>query len=72
MEYLDLLGKVIDDGKAKGLFRKEISTGILKHTVFGALDQAVLVWIYHPQRHSQDLDQVGDQLIDFVWRAAGA
>ncbi len=71
-EYLDQLGHVIDEGKAHGLFRADLSTGMLKHMVFGALDHAAMIWVTNPQRRPQDLDEVSDTLTDLFLRAVSA
>lgn len=69
-EYLNQLGDLIDRGKAEGVLRPEISTTVLKHAIFGALDQACHIWIINPNRQAEDLDEVGRQLTDFFLRAA--
>lgn len=68
-EYLDQLGEILDRGKRDGSFRAEVSTGILKHLVFGALDHTCQIWVVNPHRRPEDLHEVGDQLTDMVLRA---
>jgi TetR/AcrR family fatty acid metabolism transcriptional regulator len=71
-EYLDQLGRVIERGKEDGSFRNEVSTGILKHLVFGALDHTCQIWVVNPQRRPEDLHEVGDQLTELVLRSISA
>jgi TetR/AcrR family fatty acid metabolism transcriptional regulator len=71
-EYLNQWGQIVDEGKAQGVFRPEVSTGILKHIMFGALDQACVTWVNNPQRTPADLIEVGKQLSDLVLRAVSA
>ncbi len=69
-EYLGHLGAAIDEGKAAGLIRPEISSGVLKQILFGALDHACMIWVNNPNRRREDLDVVGDELIGIVARSA--
>lgn len=71
-EYLDQLGDIVDRGKESGEFRPDLSTGILKHMVFGALDHTCQIWVTNPQRRAEDLDEVGDHMTDLVLRAISA
>jgi TetR/AcrR family fatty acid metabolism transcriptional regulator len=71
-EYLDQLGRVIERGKEDGSFRNEVSTGILKHLVFGALDHTCQIWVVNPHRRPEDLHEVGDQLTELVLRSISA
>jgi TetR/AcrR family fatty acid metabolism transcriptional regulator len=45
LEYLDLIGEIIEEGKAKGVIQKDISPAIAKRAVFGALDEMSLYWV---------------------------
>lgn len=68
--YLDEVGRVFDEGKAQGLFRPEISTGIFKQLLFGALDHACTVWVNNPHRRSDDIREIAAQMYEFVMRGA--
>lgn len=67
--YMSQWGQIIDEGKARGLFRADVSTGILKHIMFGALDQACVTWVNNPQRTPEDLVEVGRQLGEIILSA---
>ena len=71
-EYLAQWGSVIDEGKASGTFRDDLSTGILKHILFGALDHACVTWVNNPQRRPEDLAEVGNHLNRMVMTAVNA
>ncbi len=68
-EYLDQFGDIIDRGKSNGDFRRDVSSGMCKHMIFGALDHACVTWVNNPNRQPEDLTEVGDFLIDFVQSA---
>ncbi|HET6344108.1 MAG TPA: TetR/AcrR family transcriptional regulator [Myxococcota bacterium] len=71
-EYLTQWGNVIDEGKASGQFRSDMSTGILKHILFGALDHACVTWVNNPQRRPEDLTEVGEHLNAMVMHVVNA
>ncbi len=68
-EYLGQWEAVIDAGKAAGIFRADVGTGILKNLLFGALDHATMLWVNNPHRQRADLEVVGDHLIALIDRA---
>jgi TetR/AcrR family transcriptional regulator, fatty acid metabolism regulator protein len=43
--FMELLGEIIEQGKREGSLRREISTGLVKHLVLGALDEVVSTWV---------------------------
>lgn len=67
--YLGQWEAIIEDGKAQGIFRADVGTGILKNLLFGALDHATMLWVNNPHRQTKDLDEVGDHLIALINRA---
>ena len=71
-EYLAQWGSVIDDGKAAGTFRQDLSTGILKNVLFGALDHACVTWVNNPQRTPEDLAEVGNHINSLMLTAVSA
>ena len=49
-QYLDLIGDIIQEGKEKGLIRKDIIPGIGKRAFFGALDEMSRFWVLSKRR----------------------
>jgi TetR/AcrR family fatty acid metabolism transcriptional regulator len=45
IQYLDIIARILKDGQKKGIFRRDLSLGIYKRAVFGALDEISLHWI---------------------------
>ena len=45
LEYLNLVSAVIREGQEKGIFRKDVSPGIIKRAFFGALDEMARYWV---------------------------
>lgn len=44
-QFLNLLEEIFLEGQEQGLFPREIHPGVVKRTVFGALDELALHWI---------------------------
>lgn len=44
-EYLDLIRKAIDEGQAKGVFRRDINAVVAAKILYGSLDEMVTNWI---------------------------
>jgi len=51
VQYLDLIGDIIQEGKEKGLIRKDIIPGIGKRAFFGALDEMSRFWVLSKRRN---------------------
>jgi len=45
LEYLDIVGKIIADGKKAGAIRSDVMPAIAKRALFGALDEMLLYWV---------------------------
>ena len=45
LEYLDIVGKIIEDGKKAGVIRPDVMPAIAKRALFGALDEMLLYWV---------------------------
>jgi TetR/AcrR family fatty acid metabolism transcriptional regulator len=43
--YLDLIGEVVKQGQCEGVFRSDISVGLIKRMIFGTLDEVVSTWV---------------------------
>lgn len=50
VQYLDLIEDIIQEGKEKGLIRKDIIPGIGKRAFFGALDEMSRYWVLSKRR----------------------
>src|SRR4029450_13576493 len=44
-DYLEIIAEVLEEGQRLGLFKKEISPGIVKRAIFGAVDEMALAWV---------------------------
>ena len=67
--YLAQFSRVIDHGKHTGRFRPDLSTGMMRQTLFGALDTACVTWVANPNRKAEDLEVFGGFLTDLMLRA---
>ena len=66
-EYLNILSRIIREGKEKGIFRSGLMPGIIKRSIFGALDEMVLYWVLTPNP-KYDLETCVNQVTDFFLR----
>jgi len=51
-EYLDMIRHVIEEGKKRGVFRRELNTTIAAKVLFGALDEMATNWVLSRKRYS--------------------
>lgn len=64
MEYLNLIGEIIEEGQREGLFRQDILPGIAKRAFFGAIDEMSRFWVL--SRHKKyDIDTASNQISEF-------
>ncbi len=63
-DYLRLIQKTIEDGQARGAFRKTLSARTAAKVVFGALDEMATNWILSRRRYA--LAQQADEIIDLL------
>jgi TetR/AcrR family fatty acid metabolism transcriptional regulator len=61
LEYLDLIGKIIEEGIERGAIRKDVIPAIAKRAIFGALDEMLLYWVL-AKKPKYSLDQSVDQI----------
>ena len=67
MEYLDLIRSIITEGQEKGLIRQDLSPGVMKRALFGALDEMVRYWLLSSQtKHS--IEEAARQISDVFIR----
>ena len=69
-EYLDLIRDVVEYGRAEGVFRREISAGLVTHLIFGTLDEVVSTWVMSGMKYN--LVSFSDQLVDLFTGGIGA
>ncbi len=65
LEYLDILAGIIEEGKARGVFREEINSTIARRIVFGALDEISLAWVLSKKR-KYDIEESARQVYMIV------
>ncbi len=68
-EYLEQWAQVIRDGKERGEFRDDVRPGVVKHMLFGALDQICVTWVNSPERKPEELQAIAEHLRALVLRA---
>jgi TetR/AcrR family transcriptional regulator, fatty acid metabolism regulator protein len=63
-DYLTLIQQTIEDGQARGVFRKTINARTAAKIFFGALDEMATNWILSRRRYA--LAQQADDVIDLL------
>lgn len=66
-EYLNILSRVIREGKEAGVFRSDVMPGVVKRSIFGALDEMVIYWVLTPNP-KYDLETGIEQVTKFFLR----
>ncbi len=64
LQYLDMIGKIIEEGKEKGVIREEVIPAIAKRAIFGALDEMSLYWVLS-KKPKYSLEQSIEQITTF-------
>jgi TetR/AcrR family fatty acid metabolism transcriptional regulator len=67
IEYLNLIRSVIVEGQEKGLIRKNLTPGIMKRALFGALDEMARYWVLSTQK-KHSIDESALQISDVFIR----
>ena len=47
-QYLDIVGRIVEEGQARGLMRPDANPIIVRRALFGALDEIAMQWILTP------------------------
>jgi len=47
-QYMDVIGRVIEEGISSGVIRSDVSSVIVRRAFFGALDEIAMQWILTP------------------------
>lgn len=63
-DYLMLIQQTIEDGQARGVFRKSLSARTAAKVFFGALDEMATNWILSRRRYA--LAQQADEVVDLI------
>jgi TetR/AcrR family fatty acid metabolism transcriptional regulator len=45
VEFLDLIEKILEEGKRKGIYRRDLNTRVAKMVIFGAAQGILLSWV---------------------------
>lgn len=62
-EYLAIISSILEEGKAKGVFRSTINPFIVKRALFGAIDEMALEWVLMKKK-KYSTEAAAEQLCD--------
>lgn len=60
-DYLTIISNILEEGQAKGLFKKSINPLIVKRAIFGAVDEMALDWVLMKKK-KYTMEEVAEQL----------
>jgi TetR/AcrR family fatty acid metabolism transcriptional regulator len=64
--FLDLIGRIVEQGQRKGVIRADIPPTLIKHLVFGALDEVVSTWVIDGKQYR--LEKLAQPIFDLFLR----
>ncbi len=67
IEYLNLIRSIVQEGQERGLIRKDLTPGIVKRALFGALDEMARYWILSTKK-THGIDEAALQISDIFIR----
>jgi TetR/AcrR family fatty acid metabolism transcriptional regulator len=63
-DYLSVIQQTIEEGQARGVFRKSINARTASKVFFGALDELATNWILSRRRYA--LEEQADDIVDLI------
>ena len=70
-EYMNVFEKIVSDGKAQGVFRRDLNARLFKNMFLGAFTHMALRWIVLDSRSFDKMNEV-DSLVDLLCLSATA
>lgn len=70
--YLDVFGRLVEEGKASGLFRPDVDPFVAKWSFFGSLDELSIQWVLSRKRDRFNLEKAAEQVAEIVLRGMAA
>jgi len=63
IEYLNLIRSIVIEGQEKGLIRKDLTPGVMKRALFGALDEMARYWLLSVKK-KHNIEEAALQISD--------
>jgi TetR/AcrR family fatty acid metabolism transcriptional regulator len=67
IEYLNIIRSVVIEGQETGLLRKDLTPGVMKRALFGALDEMARYWVLSTKKKHR-IDEAALQISDIFIR----
>jgi TetR/AcrR family fatty acid metabolism transcriptional regulator len=67
IEYLNIIRSVVIEGQERGLLRKDLTPGVMKRALFGALDEMARYWVLSTKK-KHSIDEAALQISDIFIR----
>lgn len=66
--YLEVFGKLVEEGQADGVFRADLDPFVIKWAFFGALDELSIQWVLSRKRDRFNLERAAEQTAEVILR----
>lgn len=70
IRYIQVVREVVRRGQAEGVFRRDVSDGVVAHCMFGAVDELLTSAVFTMREY--DAGATAKQVVDVVIRGIGA
>ncbi len=60
-DYLNIISQILEEGQARGVFKKSINPFIVKRAIFGAVDEMALEWVLMKKK-KYSTEEVAEQI----------
>ena len=47
-QYMDIIGRIIEEGRSRGIIRTDVDPRVVRRAMFGALDEIAMQWMLTP------------------------
>jgi TetR/AcrR family fatty acid metabolism transcriptional regulator len=69
MDYLNLVRSIFIEGQETGLIRKDLTPGVMKRALFGALDEMARYWVLSSKK-KHSIEEAARQISEVFIRGA--
>lgn len=67
--YLDIISNIVEQGQEEGSIRKDLSLGLVKRFIIGAVDEVINTWLHSDETY--DLTAMADPIVELFIRGIG-
>ncbi len=68
--YMDIVADIIEHGQKEGIIHKDLSLGLVKRLIIGAVDEVINTWVHSDGKY--DLVSMADPLVELFMGGIGS